>query len=60
MGFRPNGSTIDSIFMIRQIYEKCNQYNIELQVIVDFMQAFDSVNRSMIPECLNNTRCQGN
>ena len=53
MGFRPNRSTINNIFLIRQIYETCNEYNIELHnVFVDFMQAFDSVNRSMIPECL--------
>jgi hypothetical protein len=53
MGFRPNRSTIDNIFMISQIYEKCHEYNIELHnVFVDFMLAFDSANRSMIPECL--------
>jgi hypothetical protein len=39
--------------MIRQIYEKCHEYKIELNnVFVDFMQAFASVNRSIIPECL--------
>jgi hypothetical protein len=53
MGFRPGRSMIDNIFMIRQIYEKCHEYNIKLHnVFVDFMQAFDSVNRAMIPECL--------
>ena len=54
MGFRPNSrSTIDDIFIVRQIYAKCHEYNIELHnVFVDFMQAFDSVNRSTIPECL--------
>ena len=53
MGFRPNRSTIDYIFIICQIYEKCHEYNIELHnVFMDFMQAFDSVNRSTIPECL--------
>jgi hypothetical protein len=53
MGFRPNRSTIDNIFMICQIYEKCHEYNIEPHnAFVDFMQAFDLVNRSMIPECL--------
>ena len=53
MGFRPNRSTIDNIFIIRQIYEKCHEYNIELHnVFVDFMHAFDSVNRSLIYECL--------
>jgi hypothetical protein len=52
-GFRPNRSTIDNIFTIRHIYKKCHEYNIELRnVFVDFMQAFDSVKRSMIPECL--------
>ena len=53
MGFRPNRSTIDNIFIIRQIYEKCHEHNIELHnIFVDFMQALDSVNRPMIPECL--------
>jgi len=36
MGFRPNRSTTDNIFMIRQIFEKCYQYNIELyNIFVD-------------------------
>jgi hypothetical protein len=53
MGFRPNRSTINNIVMIRHIYEKCHEYNIEVNnVFVDIMQAFDSVNRSMNPECL--------
>jgi sorting nexin-29 len=53
MSFRPNRSTIDNIFIIRQIYEKCHEHNTELHnAFVDFMQAFDSVNRPMIPECL--------
>jgi len=40
MGFRPNRSTIDNIFIIRQIYEKCHEYTIELyNVFVDFKQA---------------------
>jgi hypothetical protein len=44
MGFRP---------MICQIYEKCLEHIIELHnVFVDFMQAFDSINRPMIPKCL--------
>jgi hypothetical protein len=53
MGFRPNRSTIDNIFLVRQIFEKCYEYNIELHNIsVDYSQAFDSVNRNKIIECL--------
>ena len=29
-GFRPNRCTIDNIFMIRQIIEKCYEYNIDI------------------------------
>ena len=44
MVFRPNRSTIDNIFMLRQIFEKCYEYNIQLNnIFVDYSQAFDSV-----------------
>jgi len=60
MGFRPNRSTIDNIFIVRQIYEKCHEHNIELHnIFVDFMQAFDPVNRPMIPECLKQYKVPG-
>ena len=29
-GFRPNRSTIDNIFMVRQIIEKCHEYNVDI------------------------------
>ena len=39
--------------MIRQIFEKCYRYNIELHnIFVDYSQAFDSVNRNKIIDCL--------
>jgi len=39
MGFRPNRSTIDSIFIVRQIIEKCHEFNIELHnVSIDYTQ----------------------
>ena len=41
--------TIDNTFMLRQIFEKCYEYNIELQnIFVDYAQAFDSVNRKKL------------
>lgn len=53
MGFRPNRSIIDNIHTTKQIYEKCYEYSIDLHnVFVDFKQAFYSVDRSLISECL--------
>jgi hypothetical protein len=53
MGFRPSRSTIDNIFILRQIFEKCHEHNIDLySIYVDYTQAFDYVNRNKIIECL--------
>jgi hypothetical protein len=53
MGFRPNRSNVDNIFIVRQIFEKCYEYNINLcTIFVDYSQAFDSVSRNKIIECL--------
>src|SRR5215470_9991695 len=42
MGFRPNRSTIDNIFIMRQIYEKCYECSIDLHnIFIDFSYAFD-------------------
>ena len=54
MGFQPNRSTIDNIFIMRQIIEKCHDFNIELHNnFIDYTHAFDSVFRDEIIECLN-------
>jgi len=49
MGFRPNRSTIDNLFIVRQIIEKCHEFNKELHdVFIDYTQAIDSVHRDKI------------
>jgi hypothetical protein len=53
MGFRPDRSTTDNMFTLRQIFEKCHEYNIDLyNIFVDYTQAFDFVNRNKIIESL--------
>jgi hypothetical protein len=53
-GFRPNRSTLDNIFIVRQTCEKCYKYNINLHnIFVDYIQAFDSVNRNKVIDSLN-------
>ena len=48
-GFRPNRSAIDNILMIRQIIEKCCEYNIDIHnIFIDYTHAFDSIKRNKI------------
>jgi len=52
--FRPNRSTLDNIFIIRQTFKKCHEYNIDLHnIYVNYLQAFDSINRNKVIESLN-------
>ena len=54
IGFWPNQSTMDNIFIVRQIIEKCHEFNIELHnVFTDYTQALDSVFGDKIIKCLN-------
>jgi len=53
-GFRPNRSTLDNIFIIRQTFEKCHEYSIDLHhIFVDYLQAFDSINRNKVIDSRN-------
>jgi hypothetical protein len=49
MRFRTNISKTDNIFIVRQIYEKCHEYNTDLHnIFTEFSQAFRTVNRDVI------------
>jgi hypothetical protein len=53
MGFHSNRSTVDNIFIIRQIFEKSHESNIDLyNIFVAYTHAFDSVYRNKLMECL--------
>jgi sorting nexin-29 len=55
-GFRNNTATTDNIFVICQMFEKCHEYNIELYILyIDFKQAFDTVNRQIMLQRLQET-----
>jgi hypothetical protein len=56
-GFKRNRSTTDNIFIMRQVLEKCCEYNIEMHVLfIDFKQAFDSVDRQKTIQILQELR----
>ena len=54
MGFQPNRSAVNNIFIVRQIIEKCHEFNIELHnIFIVYTHAFDLVFRGKIMEYLN-------
>ena len=56
-GFRRNRSTVDNIFIMQQVLEKCYDYNIGMHVLfIDFKQAFDSVDRQKTIQILEELR----
>jgi hypothetical protein len=52
-GFLKNRSTIDQIFAVRKILEKCHEYDADIHMLfVDFKQAYNSVYRKKLIEIL--------
>ena len=48
-GFRPNRSTTEQIFVLRNIYEQANEGRASLYThFVDFEKAFDSIHRESL------------
>jgi sorting nexin-29 len=48
-GFRAGRSTTDQLFTVKQILEKCWEYDIKVyQLYVDFKHAYDSVHRGKL------------
>ena len=57
-GFRNNRSTVDMIFCLRQLQEKCIEHNRSLYVFfVDFTKAFNTVGRTGLWELLRKYGC---
>ena len=53
VGFRKKFSTIDHIYTLNQVIEKCNEFNLPLCVgYIDYEKAFDSVEHFAIFEAL--------
>ncbi|XP_075979935.1 uncharacterized protein LOC142979060 [Anticarsia gemmatalis] len=54
-GFRPNRSTIDQIFLLKQIMEKKWEFSQSLHsLFVDFTKAYDSIDREALYNILRN------
>lgn len=57
-GFRPGRSTIDMVFTVRQIQEKCIEQQMDLYtVFIDLTKAFDTVNREALWSVLLKLGC---
>ncbi len=57
-GFRSERSTIDMIFTLKQVQEKCREQNMPLYIVfIDFTKAFDTVNRKGLWHILKKYGC---
>ena len=57
-GFRAGRGTVDMIFSLKQVQEKCIEQQMPLyMVFVDFTKAFDTVNRSALWSILRKLGC---
>uniref|UniRef100_A0A5F8GML3 Reverse transcriptase domain-containing protein n=1 Tax=Monodelphis domestica TaxID=13616 RepID=A0A5F8GML3_MONDO len=57
-GFRPDRSTINMVFTVRQMQEKCLEQNLSLYIVfIDLMKAFDTVNRDALWVILSKLGC---
>ena len=57
-GFRSNRSTVDMIFCLRQLQEKCIEQDRPLYIVfVDFTKAFDTVGRTGLWQLLRKYGC---
>lgn len=52
-GFRRNRATTDQIFMMKQVLNMCQEYNIPIYLLfVDFKKAYDTIDRREVLETL--------
>ena len=57
-GFRPGRSTVDMVFSVRQVQEKCIEHHLDLYaVFIDLTKAFDTVNREALWHILEKLGC---
>ena len=57
-GFRPGRSTVDMIFTVRQVQEKCLEQNLDLySMFIDLTKAFDTVDREALWDVLARFGC---
>lgn len=57
-GFRAGRGTVDMVFSLKQVQEKCIEQNMPLyMVFVDFTKAFDTVNRTALWKLLQRYGC---